>query len=153
MISSTHKTVFGYFMSRLRKYLPWSSSGKAVSDIYNYLKISDILCTSGQPTARQFVRIRDAGYSTVINLAPHSAENAIADEAACVTDLGMTYVHIPVDFKNPTQQDFATFVDAMKQHTHEKVWVHCAANMRVSAFVYRYRVEVDVSPDLSSTTI
>jgi hypothetical protein len=36
------------------------------------------------------------------------------------------------------------FVEAMQQaeHTNQKVWLHCAANMRVSAFVYCYRCAV-----------
>ena len=30
----------------------------------------------------------------------------------------------------------------LSEREGRKVWVHCAANMRVSAFVYRYRTEV-----------
>ena len=29
----------------------------------------------------------------------------------------------------------------MDNHRAEKVWIHCAANMRVSAFLFRYRIE------------
>jgi hypothetical protein len=29
-----------------------------------------------------------------------------------------------------------------KSTTNEKIWVHCAANMRASAFIYRYRCSV-----------
>jgi hypothetical protein len=32
------------------------------------------------------------------------------------------------------------FFDAMVKHQDEKIWVHCAANMRVSAFLGLYRV-------------
>ena len=55
--------------------------------------------------------------------------------------LGLEYTHIPVDFKNPTQADFDAFVAALGEHGATKVWVHCAANMRVSAFMYRYRTQ------------
>jgi hypothetical protein len=41
----------------------------------------------------------------VINLGLHSHEKALPDEAATVDSLGMTYVHIPVDFQNPTERE------------------------------------------------
>jgi protein tyrosine phosphatase (PTP) superfamily phosphohydrolase (DUF442 family) len=75
----------------------------------------------------------------VINLGPHSHEKALPDEAVTVDALGMTYVHIPVDFKNPTERDFDAFCTALKEASDGPVPVHCIANYRVSAFFYRYR--------------
>ena len=112
-----------------------------LEQIFNYLPISSTLSSSGQPTVAQFTRIAEAGFATVINLAPHGAENALEDEATVVSRLGMRYVHIPVDFKNPAEWDYLRFCFAMKETGTLPVWVHCAANMRVSAFVYRYRIE------------
>jgi protein tyrosine phosphatase (PTP) superfamily phosphohydrolase (DUF442 family) len=66
----------------------------------------------------------------------------------------MSYVHIPVDFKTPTSQDFRAFCRVMGAFDDRPVFVHCAANMRVSAFVFLYRVLVqriavrDAEPDL-----
>ena len=54
----------------------------------------------------------------------------------------MTYIHIPVDFQNPTDQDFAQFCAVMEQLRDVPVQVHCIANARVSAFFYRYRRDV-----------
>jgi len=78
----------------------------------------------------------------VINLALHDSPRALPDEAASVARLGMTYVHIPVDFKNPTEADFIAFCAALDAATDAPVHVHCAANYRVSAFFYRYRRDV-----------
>ena len=78
----------------------------------------------------------------MINLALHSHEKALPDEAGSVAALGMTYVHIPVDFQNPTERDFAGFVTAMQAAQTAPVHVHCIANYRVSAFFYRYRRDV-----------
>ena len=75
----------------------------------------------------------------VINLGLHSHEKALPDEAVTVDALGMTYVHIPVDFKNPTERDFDAFCTALKEASDGPVHVHCIANYRVSAFFYRYR--------------
>ena len=54
----------------------------------------------------------------------------------------MTYIHIPVDFQNPTDQDFTGFCSTMEQLKEVPVHVHCIANYRVSAFFYRYRRDV-----------
>jgi protein tyrosine phosphatase (PTP) superfamily phosphohydrolase (DUF442 family) len=48
-------------------------------------------------------------------------------------------VHIPVDFKNPTERDLDAFCTALKEASDGPVHVHCIANYRVSAFFYRYR--------------
>lgn len=114
----------------------------SISDIYNYLPITDTLATSGQPSAGQFELIKQAGYDVVINLAPSHADNAIDNEAGIAAQLGLRYVHIPVDFKQPTEQDFSEFCQAMQRSAKQKVWVHCAANMRVSAFIYKYRRDI-----------
>ena len=142
MPSNTFKTVCGFWLTILRKYLPVQRDARTLADIYNYVPIAPALATSGQPTEKQFALIRDAGFTTVVNLAPHHVENALKDEAAVLAGLGLRYVHLPVDFKNPTDADFERFAASLQAARDEKVWVHCAANMRVSAFVYRYRCAV-----------
>ncbi len=111
-----------------------------LSEIYNFQFVGNGVGTSGQPTEQQFRAVREAGFDTVINLALPTSDNAIAHEGSVVTSLGMAYVHIPVDFKAPTAKDFRAFCRVMEAFDDRKVFVHCAANMRVSAFVFLYRV-------------
>jgi protein tyrosine phosphatase (PTP) superfamily phosphohydrolase (DUF442 family) len=80
-----------------------------LSEIYNFRAIGERLGTSGQPTESQFQAIREAGFAAVINLALPTSDNALPNEGSIVTGLGMSYVHIPVDFKAPTSQDFQAF--------------------------------------------
>jgi protein tyrosine phosphatase (PTP) superfamily phosphohydrolase (DUF442 family) len=54
----------------------------------------------------------------------------------------VTYTHIPVDFQNPSEQDFQQFCAVMAELKNVPVHVHCIANYRVSAFFYRYRRDV-----------
>lgn len=108
----------------------------ALAAIYNHRAIDERLGSSGQPSVTQLADIAEAGYTTVINLALHDDPRySLPDEAGTVASLGMHYVHIPVQFGTPTRDDLKAFFDAMDQHRSEKVWVHCAANMRVSAFL------------------
>lgn len=114
---------------------------QALEEIYNYRPVDDRLATSGQPTEAQLALIAEAGYTTVINLALHDDPRySLEDEAGSVAELGMTYVYIPVQWGGPTQEKLQAFFDGMDLHRGEKVWIHCAANMRVSAFLGLYRV-------------
>ncbi len=141
-IGSTIKTVFGFLATLITRYTPIDLSRKSLEGVFNYLPISESIITSGQPTDMQFELVKEAGFLKVINLAPHTAENALPDEAATLASLGMDYTHIPVDFQNPTEANFEEFCAAMEEIDPAPVLVHCAANMRVSAFMYRYRAEV-----------
>src|SRR6516164_4815703 len=102
--------------------------------IYNWRRLDDRITTSGQPTEQQLADIQALGVRHIVNLGLHTHEKALPDEAASVARLGMTYIHIPVDFQNPTDQDFDQFCAVMEQLKEVPVHVHCIANARVSAF-------------------
>jgi protein tyrosine phosphatase (PTP) superfamily phosphohydrolase (DUF442 family) len=115
------------------------SPKNGIEDILNYRYISDKLATSGQPTAAELELISLAGYKTILNLAPPNASNALAEEQAIANNLGIDYINIPVVWDSPTMVDFMQFCDVMEAHKDQPIFVHCAMNMRVSAFMYLYR--------------
>ena len=89
--------------------------------------------------------IAKEGYKTVINLALPTSQFALTDEKSIVESLGMRSINIPVRFDNPTRDDLDAFFAAMHdfhRETGEKIWVHCVVNMRVSSFIYLWRVLV-----------
>lgn len=106
----------------------------------NYHQISGRLHTSAQPTSEQFKLIKKSGVEVVINLALINSPNAIENEAQLVVENNMDYVHIPVDFKKPTNAELESFFNIMNQFINKKILIHCAYNWRVSCFVYLYRV-------------
>ena len=107
-------------------------------EIYNYLKVSDTLITGGQPTADQLRDVAAEGFAVVINLVPTNPPHLLEGEGELVESLGMEYVHIPVDWGEPTDADFTAFESAMNRLGGEKVLIHCAANYRVTAFYSLY---------------
>ena len=111
----------------------------ALETIYNWRRLDNRLTTSDQPTESQLADIHALGVRHIVKLGLHTHEKALPDEAASVSQLGMTYIHIPVDFQNPTDRDFDQFCSVMEQLKEVPVHVHCIANYRVSAFFYRYR--------------
>ncbi|GAB6145215.1 protein tyrosine phosphatase family protein [Desulfocicer niacini] len=110
-----------------------------IKDIFNFLSIDSSLSTSGQPTESQISALANQGYDTIINLALHNdARYSLPDETGLVASLGMTYIHIPVQFDDPTENDLESFFKAMESNKNKKVHAHCAANMRVTAFLGLY---------------
>ena len=108
--------------------------------IRDYIQLTDRIATSGQPTEEELAAVARAGYEGVINLDVAGSSYALDDEAGLVRSLGIEYVHIPVVWENPTRVDLERFFAAMEERRGKKLFVHCAANRRVSVFMALYRI-------------
>ena len=114
-------------------------NNEKLEQIHNYFPIDDHVATAGQPTIDQFKTIKQAKFDLVINLALADSPNALTDEGELIRQLEMDYIHIPVDFKAPTLNDLDTFFSVIDQHQNKRIFVHCALNWRVSAFIFLYK--------------
>lgn len=108
------------------------------NEIFNYIKVNDRLITGGMPTADQLRAAAEEGVTAVINLATFNPGYSLEREDELVESLGMAYVHIPVQWDDPTDADFADFEEAFTRLSSGKVLLHCAANFRVTAFYSLY---------------
>ncbi|MEM7219139.1 MAG: protein tyrosine phosphatase family protein [Pseudomonadota bacterium] len=106
--------------------------------IKNFVQLTDRFATAGQPAPADFAAIAEHGHVAVVNLAMPDSTNAIPDEGARVSETGMTYVHIPVPFDAPTDTHQAHLDAVLDALSPAPVFVHCALNYRVSAFMYRH---------------
>jgi uncharacterized protein (TIGR01244 family) len=113
----------------------------SIEEIYNYRRLNATLATSGQPSEAQLFEVAEAGFQVVINLAMTTSDNALDDEASLVKALGLTYIHIPVLWEEPSLADLESFYAVMQAHQEKNVYVHCVANMRVSTFMALYRIQ------------
>ncbi|MEX0738093.1 MAG: protein tyrosine phosphatase family protein [Pseudohongiella sp.] len=116
------------------------SDNTTLADVFNFRQYSDTFASAGQPTAEQFSKIRDAGYERVVYIAFTNNQNALANADQIVKGLGMDYIHIPVDWNNPTKRDFYAFADTMQREPDMKTLLHCQVNARATAFSFLYRV-------------
>jgi protein tyrosine phosphatase (PTP) superfamily phosphohydrolase (DUF442 family) len=112
----------------------------SLAEILNFREYRAGFASAGQPTEAQFSAIAEAGYERVIYIAFTNNQNAVANADQIVKGLGMDYVHIPVDWNNPTSRDFYTFADAMQRYPEQKTLLHCQVNARATAFSFLYRV-------------
>ena len=118
----------------------------------NFYQSTSSIATSGQPDKAQLHQIADEGYEAVVNLAMHDSENALVDEGSLVASLGMSYFNIPVPFEEPDVQHLKDFIGLMEVLGDRKVWVHCAVNARVSAFMFQYLTKVKGLSDDDATS-
>ena len=125
-------------------------------DIINFRRLSDHLLTGGQPTEAELALAAAAGAEVVVNLGRLDPAYALPDERGTVAALGLIYEHIPVIWADPTPTDLAAFFAVMERYAGRRIFVHCAANYRASAFNMLYRVLrlgwriEDARPDLDA---
>ena len=121
-----------------------------LADTSNYRQYSDSLSSSGQPSAAQLKDAAEQGFERIIYLAFNYNDTAIEDEDRVVKQLGMQYIHIPVDFDRPTLVDFNSFARTMGEKNSAKTLVHCQVNFRASTFAFLYRVTTEGVPILDA---
>jgi protein tyrosine phosphatase (PTP) superfamily phosphohydrolase (DUF442 family) len=105
----------------------------------NTHQVFDWLWSSGQLSEKDIASLPALGIDAVINLALPTSSNALPGEAELVARQGIAYIQIPVEWERPELQQLVQFFGILKAFEGRKVWVHCAKNMRVSAFIYLYR--------------
>jgi protein tyrosine phosphatase (PTP) superfamily phosphohydrolase (DUF442 family) len=106
----------------------------------NHVVVNGNLHTAGQPNFSQLSTLAERGFDLVINLAPPTSRGAIATEGKLVAENGSTYLNIPVDWLNPTYEDFALFSSVLNHAADRQVLVHCQVNKRASIFTFLYQV-------------
>jgi protein tyrosine phosphatase (PTP) superfamily phosphohydrolase (DUF442 family) len=111
-----------------------------ITEIYNYLQISDMIHSSGMPTHQQVLSLAKDGIQVVINLATSNSEGWMSDEREQVSAQHIDYYEIPVDWDNPTRDDLNKFAAIMDKHHNQVILVHCQANYRATGFIAIYRV-------------
>ena len=126
----------------------------ATEDIRNSLSISENLSTAGQPTAEQMRELAAEGIDIIVNLGVLDPGYCLPDEENLAESLGMAYHHIPVDFAAPQFESLTKFFDVLDASPGKRVFVHCAANYRVSIFVALYgQVRLGWSTDRANAHI
>lgn len=100
-----------------------------------FVSIGDDLFVAGQPTEKALRELRAKGVTTVVNLRmPEEMKRIDFDEAALTKELGIRYVHIPMNGSadhpyGPGQLD--AFAAALES-ADGKVLLHCTVAWRAS---------------------
>ena len=131
------KNVFAFLALGLASSAAFAAD---VEEIVNYRNYSPTFASAGQPTAEQLPAIRDAGFERIVYVAYSDQSRSLANEDRLVKDLGMQYVHIPVEWEAPTAADYHMVAAALRDNASRKTLLHCQVNYRATAFSFLYRV-------------
>jgi len=113
---------------------------QSLAQIPTFSVIHEHLFSSAQPSIEQLKLIKEYGCSTVINLALSNAPNHIENEDRICLDLGLNYIHIPIDWETPSAEQCLLVLDLINHLVqNEIVWIHCTKNDRSSCLMYVYR--------------
>ena len=129
-----------FFLGAACVLTSFTLANAASGDPDNFVQWRPGLASSAQPNADYLKRAKSLGYDIVINLAPPESQGSIDNEGGIVGRQGVVYVNIPVNFGNPTEEDFRVFSELMKSAAKKNVLVHCQVNLRGSSFMFLYRV-------------
>lgn len=111
-------------------------------DPSNLAPVDERWLSSGQPSAAWLALLKAKGFDAVLNLAPSSVGDAVAEEPEIVRGQGLEFVQLPVDIARPTLEDYLAFETQLSDWRARqlKLLVHCQLNMRASTFSFLYRV-------------
>ena len=98
------------------------------------------IVAGGQPSLEQLEALRDAGYTTVINLRTEGEDGTGAAE---VEGLGMAYVPLPIAGADGLTRDEAIAFAAALDEAEGPIAVHCGSGNRVGALFARKCFYVD----------
>ena len=129
---------------------PSLAKSSTLNRLKNLQYNTETMVSSGLPSKEQLQELKAEGVTHVIDLLPgdRSKEKQWADE------LGIAYTNIPVDWENPTLEDFQHYVAAMQSSKQGKTLTHCKLNWRGAVFTYLYRVtQLYESPTAAKTDL
>ncbi|WP_336038820.1 protein tyrosine phosphatase family protein [Acinetobacter calcoaceticus] len=131
---------------------------QSLAQIPNFSVIHEHLFSSAQPSIEQLKLIKEYGCNIVINLALSNAPNHIENEDRICLDIGLNYIHIPIDWETPSAEQCLLVLDLIDHLVqNEIVWIHCTKNDRSSCLMYVYRqfymnMDMPTSQDLLHET-
>ncbi|NVK54682.1 MAG: protein tyrosine phosphatase family protein [Alteromonadaceae bacterium] len=113
-------------------------SFEALPPIENFQINNSKMISSGLPNEAHFSVFKTQGVTTVIDLIP--GDRAV--EQSMVSDLGLEYHNIQVEWENPTVENFKAYVALMNTARSQPgiVLTHCRKNWRGAVFTYLYRL-------------
>ncbi|TSC73148.1 MAG: hypothetical protein G01um101438_171 [Parcubacteria group bacterium Gr01-1014_38] len=111
------------------------------------IPVSGVFSRSGQPLVSEFTWLKERGWKSVVNLRTDGERGEIGDDAKLqgFTNLGLTYLHIPLtDGQPPTEDQAEQFLWFVTNPENQPVHIHCRGGIGrtgTMTALYRYAVQ------------
>ncbi|CDZ80710.1 Beta-lactamase hydrolase-like protein [Candidatus Rubidus massiliensis] len=102
-----------------------------------FVKVTDECTIAGQPSMQDLSELETKGYKTVINFRENGEGNqpiSPQEEERIVKDLGMEYIHFPMNLKTLTMDDIIRF-DKIYSGLKQPVFAHCQRGVRAAVLL------------------
>jgi uncharacterized protein (TIGR01244 family) len=109
------------------------ATGQDGPPIRNFTKIDEQFCTGGQPRLEHLSKLKADGVRAIINLR-QPGEHRADEEEAMARELGLRYFNIPVNYREPKEEQVTEFLKLTDDAQNRPVFIHCTAAIRVGAF-------------------
>jgi uncharacterized protein (TIGR01244 family) len=109
------------------------AAGQDLPPIRNFTKIDEQFCTGGQPRIEHLSKLKADGVKAIINLR-QPGEHRADEEEAMARELGLRYFNIPVNYREPKEEQVTEFLKLTDDAQNRPVFIHCTAAIRVGAF-------------------
>jgi protein tyrosine phosphatase (PTP) superfamily phosphohydrolase (DUF442 family) len=115
-----------------------NNGDSVLSDLKNYQINTPTMVSAGLPSRAHFEALKVNGVQNVVDLIPGDR----SDEAKLMKTLDLRYYNIAVEWQNPTVENYADYVIAMRESERNGgvTLTHCKLNWRGAVFTYLYRV-------------
>src|SRR6185369_7043241 len=101
--------------------------------IRNFLRENAEFCTGGQPRLEHLEKLKAEGVKAIINLRTPT-EHRAEEEEAKAKELGLRYFNIPVEYRNPKEEQATEFLKITDDPANRPAFIHCTAAIRAGAF-------------------
>ncbi|MGE0100964.1 MAG: sulfur transferase domain-containing protein [Blastocatellales bacterium] len=108
-------------------------TAQEIPPIRNFTKVNEEFCTGAQPRPEHFAQLKADGIKAVINLR-QPGEHRAEDEEKAATAAGLKYFNIPVNYREPKDEDVDKFLKLTDDPENRPVFIHCTLAIRVGAF-------------------
>ena len=117
---------------------------ETVAGITNFNRIETTVACAGAITAESVPKIKEYGFSSIINLrlASEQGANVEAEEAAAKA-ASINYAHVPFSTAAPDTAAVDRFLQTITRPGFEPAFIHCAGGGRAAAMWFIKRVMVD----------
>jgi len=119
-----------------------------MQSIVNYVEVSPLLATGGQPDQSGVKQLADKGYKAIINVRTSGEEFDQAGEEKQALELGLRYYMVPVGPRKLQEEQALAFNTLLSSLKGQKVYVHCRSGSRVvGLMVIYYALQEGMSTD------
>jgi uncharacterized protein (TIGR01244 family) len=104
----------------------------------NYVELSSLIGTGGQPDQTGMKQLAEKGYKTIINVRTSSEEFDLAGEEKQALQLGLRYYMVPFSGQELQEEQALAFNTLLSALKGEKVFIHCGSGNRVGSLMMIY---------------